>query len=395
MSARVLNCGYVPLVDCAPLIIAKELGFAQSEGITLNLLRQPSWAALRDLLALGHLDAAHMLAPMPAAMSLGLSGPAVQVDAPMALSVNGTVLGVSNLLAQAMRAGGWQPDIAQPGLTARAFLSAGDRPLRVGVPFPYSMHRLLLDYLISSVAPNGAEYTIVTTPPALMADAVAQGEIDLFCVGEPWGTVAVSSGVAELILPGAAIWAHAPEKVLGMRRDWAADNDMACGALLRAMHRAAVWLGQTENRSLASDILARSEHLDLADHAIDPALTGRIVPKTGQAAWQVNNFLKFHAGAATFPWRSQGAWIGAQISRLHQLELGRAVQVASDCQRPDLYRRHLGASGVDMPGASAKVEGALAHPSAVASTRGEMILEADRFFDDKVFDFAAERVTEN
>lgn len=388
MSRRVLNCGYVPLVDSAPLIIAKELGFASDEGITLNLLRQPSWAALRDLLALGHLDVAHMLSPMPAAMTLGLSGPAVNVVAPMVLSVNGTVLGVSAKLASAMRALGWHPDPADPAAAVRAFIAAFERPLKVGVPFPYSMHRFLLEYLMSSVAPDqSGAFSIVTTPPPLMADAVADGEIDLFCVGEPWGTVAVSSGVAELILPGSAIWAHAPEKVLGMRQDWAEANDATCGGLLRAMYRAARWLGQKNNRPLASDILARSEHLDLPDHAIDPALSGHIVPKLGQSAWAAHNFLKFHCEATTFPWRSQGAWIGAQLSHLHHLDYKEAVTVAANCLRPDLYRKHLATSGADMPGASAKVEGALNHATAVASARGDMILGADRFFDGKTFDF--------
>ena len=107
MSVVRLNCGYVPLVDSAPLIVAQELNFAADEGVSLNLLRQPSWAALRDLLALGHLDAAHMLAPMPIAMSLGLSGAAAKVDALMVLSVNGTVIGVSNSMAAAMRDNGW------------------------------------------------------------------------------------------------------------------------------------------------------------------------------------------------------------------------------------------------------------------------------------------------
>jgi ABC-type nitrate/sulfonate/bicarbonate transport system substrate-binding protein len=99
MKDTVLNCGYVPLVDCAPLVIAKDLGFAAEEGLALNLMAQPSWSALRDMLALGHLDAAHMLSPMPVAMSIGLGGLPARIDALMVLSVNGTVFGVSNAVA--------------------------------------------------------------------------------------------------------------------------------------------------------------------------------------------------------------------------------------------------------------------------------------------------------
>ena len=166
MTGRVLNCGYVPLVDSAPLIIARELGFAADEGLTLNLLRQPSWAALRDLLALGHLDAAHMLAPMPLVMSLGLSGTAVHIDTAMVLSTNGTILGASNAVAAKMREHGWTPQDLNPKAVAKAIAAVSDTPLRVGVPFPYSMHRLLLDYLIEDDVPDVSQaLTFVTTPP--------------------------------------------------------------------------------------------------------------------------------------------------------------------------------------------------------------------------------------
>ncbi|MEX0371262.1 MAG: ABC transporter substrate-binding protein, partial [Tateyamaria sp.] len=166
MTIARLNCGYVPLVDSAPLIVAQELSFAADEGVSLNLLRQPSWAALRDLLALGHLDAAHMLAPMPIAMNLGLSGPAAEIDALMVLSVNGTVIGVSNEVAARMRDCGWPGGFRSPAETLGPMLSALDRPLRVGVPFPYSMHRLLFEYWISHTegAPV-ADIRIITTPP--------------------------------------------------------------------------------------------------------------------------------------------------------------------------------------------------------------------------------------
>ena len=101
----------------------------------------------------------------------------------------------------------------------------------------------------------------------------------------------------------------------------------------------------------------------------------------------VPDFVRFHAGATNFPWRSQAAWIGAEISHLTGIDRDHAIAVAQGTMRPDCYRTHLGPIGVDMPGASAKVEGALAHPSAVASTRGEMILGPDAFFDGKTYDF--------
>ena len=389
MSMR-LNCGYVPLVDSAPLIVAQDLRFAADEGIELNLLPQPSWSALRDLLALGHLDVAHMLSPMPAAMTLGLSGAPAQIDALMVLSANGTVIGVSSKMADAMRAKGWQGGFDDPVATIAPLLDAFDHPLRVGVPFPFSMHRLLFEYWTSAANLDAHAPEIITTPPPLMADAVSAGELDVFCVGEPWGSVAVSAGVGELVLPGCAIWAQAPEKVLAAKRTWIEDNDKAVAGLIRAIWRAAHWLDKPENRVLAIEILMRSAHLNLPVSAVEHALMGRFATRLGGPPVHVPGFVRFHDRATNFPWRSQAAWIGAQIARVTGIDRAHAIEVAQSTMRPDSFRAHLSPMGIDMPGASAKIEGALDQPTAVASTKDQMILGPDAFFDGKTYDFGAE-----
>ncbi|MEO0390476.1 MAG: CmpA/NrtA family ABC transporter substrate-binding protein [Pseudomonadota bacterium] len=384
MSRLVLNCGYVPLADSAPLIVAQELGYAADEGLALNLLRQPSWAALRDLLALGHLDAAHILAPLPVAMSLGLSGRKVATDILMMLSAGGIVLGVSAALADAMRVQGWDNDMADPrGARAALEAAAGGRRLRVGVPFPYAMHHLLFRYLAQG---TGLAFEAVTTPPPLMAQAVQDGDLDVFVVGEPWGSVAVDSGAGELILPGSAIWQGAPEKALAVRHEWVEADMGRAGALMRALYRAAEWLDTPGNRALAIEILARTEHLDLSHQALDPSLTGRIVARRGAAPTELGQFLRFHRGAATFPWRSQAAWIGAQIAALHGRDAGAMARDSMSVPRPDLYRDVIAGMGGDMPGASAKLEGAMQHRTAVASMRGDMILGPDAFFDGRIYE---------
>lgn len=382
MTRTHLKCGYLPLVDCAPLVIAHELGFAHEEGVDLTLVAQPSWSALRDMLALGQLDAAQMLSPLPVAMSLGLGGLSARIDALMVLSVNGTVFGVARPLAQAMRDAGWPSRFGDPSDTAR-FLTAAGRRLRIGVPFPYSMHRLLLDYWLADRPElRDMDLDIVTVPPPRMADAVAEGRLDAFWVGEPWGTVAVARGVAELVLPGRAIWAFAPEKVLAARHAWVRENPHSVRALMRAVYQAGRWLDQESNKSLASEILARSRHLNLPDSAIEPAITNRLSPSLEAGSVPVDDFLLFHKHAANFPWRSQASWIA---SRLGATAGGLAA--AREVFRADLYRDNLGAAGVDLPGASEKIEGSLSLPTAVPSTRGEMILGPDAFFDGKTFDF--------
>lgn len=376
MSRTVLNCGYVPLVDCAPLVIAKELGFADEEALTLNLVRQPSWSALRDMLALGHLDAAQMLSPMPVAMSIGLGGLPAQVDTLMVLSVNGTVFGVSNALAAEI---GTVP-FGDANALLQALCTRAGKPLRIGVPFHYSMHRLLLSYW-TSAAPD-LRIEEVTVPPPRMADAVADGFVDAFWVGEPWGSLAVQQSVAQLMMSGRDVWQFAPEKVLAARHDWVEANEDAARRLMRAVFQASAWLDAPKNKPLAVEILGRSEHLSVSPDLIDPALTGHIMPKQNATPIAIDRFLQFHKHAATFPWRSQAAWIAYQLGAD-----AAGITKAKACFRSDLYRKNLSGIGADMPGASEKEEGALRFETAVASTRGHMILAPDAFFDGRTFDY--------
>ncbi len=377
MSEIVLNCGYVALVDSAPLIIAQELGFAAEEGLFLNLVQQPSWSALRDMLALGHLHAAQMLSPMPIAMSLGMGGFPADIDALMVMSVNGTVFGVSTEVAAKLD----NPPFGKPKELPTAFAAAGVDTLRIGVPFHYAMHRLLLAYWMKS-APD-LKVEIIAIPPPRMADAVAEGRIDAFWVGEPWGSAAVHREVGQLMFTGSQVWGFAPEKVLAARHQWVEEEPDLTRQLMRAIYHAARWLDTKQNKPLAVEILARSEHLNLAPDLIDPAIMGYVIPSKGAAPVPVERFQLFHRHAAHFPWRSQGAWIAAHLDAD-----SRGIEHAKRAFRTDLYRENLGALGVDLPGASEKVEGGMAHETAVASSRGHMILGSDAFFDGRTFDFA-------
>lgn len=381
-----LHLGYVPLVDAAPLIVAEALGFAEEEGLHLCLRAAPSWASLRDMLAVGQVQAAHMLAPVPVAMALGLARSPLRFEALSLLNINGNVIGVSQELAAKMSGAGYGFDFADAALAARALLSAAVEPLRIGVPFAFSMHAELLRYWLQSYGEAPARFDIRTIPPRRMAEALAAGEIDAFCVGEPWGSVAVETGAGVLLLPGAAIWAAAPEKVLASRAGWAeAEPDLA-GRMMRAVWRAGRWLGAAENHMMASEVLTAPGRLMVPADMIERALTGRMVISAAGEERHVPRLIEFFAGAATFPWRSQAAWIGTRLALRHGLDPVAAAQTASSVFRSDLYRLHLRAAGADLPGASEKCEGAITAPAAVAAERGQLILPADRFFDARIFD---------
>ena len=387
MSATPLTLGFLPLVDAAPLIVAQALGFASEEGLELTLLAAPSWATLRDMLASGQVVAAQMLSPLPVASALGLGGRAARLEALMVLNLNGDVIGVSTALATQMRAQGHGFDFTDAKAAGLALRAAAGARLRIGVPLRFSMHIELIRYWFAGLGkpmPDGWE--ICTVPPPRMAEALAAGEIDAFCVGEPRGSVAVDSGAGVLLLPGSAIWAAAPEKVLATRVGWADSEPDLAGRLMRAVWRAGRWLGQKSNLSVASELLATPERLGVASEVIERVLTGRLVISRQGEERHVPGFIEFHAGAANFPWRSQAAWIGARLAQRHNLDPMPAIQAARAVFRSDLYRQHLREAGAELPGASDKVEGSLAVPTAAPSQQGRLILPPDRFFDARIFD---------
>ena len=302
MSLTPLTLGFLPLVDASPLIVPETLGFAAEEGLDLTLLPAPSWANLRDMLAQGQVVAAQMLAPLPVASALDLGGSTAALEALMVLNMGGDSIGVSTALAQRMREQGHGFDFADARAAGLALLSAAGDQLRIGVPFPFSMHMELIRYWLDGLGralPAGLE--ISTVPPPRMAEALAAGEIDAFCVGEPRGSVAAQSGAGVLLLPSSAIWSFAPEKVLATQAGWAdAEPDLA-GRLMRAVWRAGRWLGQTDNVSVASELLSASHWLAVSAEVIERVLSGHLVIGPSGEERHAPRFIEFHTGAANFP----------------------------------------------------------------------------------------------
>lgn len=387
MKGTSLAIGYIPLIDAAPLIVAQEMGFASEEGLFLDLKSAPSWSSLRDMLAFGRVDAAHMLSPVPVASALGLGGSGVKLSAVSVLSMNGNVIGVSNDLAARLRDVGHGFGFDDAAAAGKDLINAAEARLRIGVPFPFSMHAELLYYWLTALGlPAPQSVDIRTVPPPLMADAIAAGEIDAFCVGEPWGSKAVEAGGGELLLPGSAIWSCAPEKVLAVRADWAEQETVLMGRLIRAVWRAARWLGNPDSALLASELLSRTEYLDLPSEMLERALTGNMVISPHGETRPVEGFVEFFHGAATFPWRSQAEWIGAQLAARTGLDRDAARSVARGVFRSDLYRQALAQTSANLPEISSKLEGGSPGAEAVNSSSGHLILCRNQFFDGRVFE---------
>lgn len=386
-----VTAGFLPLLDSALLVAAREKGFALAEGLELELVRENSWASIRDRLAVGHFDAAHMLAPMPIAFNLGLAPLAPRTFAPMALGLGGNAVTVSRDLWQAMKdngaEGGFDPLSTGEALKSVIDARAGGRRLRFAVVHPHSGHHYELRYWLAGcgIEPD-LDVEIVIVPPPLMADALNAGRVDGYCVGEPWNTAAAARGLGRIATVKAAIWRSSPEKVLGVTASWAEENPEALAALLRSLYRAARWCGDAANHEELVQLLSRPDRVGCPVEWLRPALSGRIEAGDGTTVHAADFFVP-HARAATFPWTSHALWFYSQMARWGQVEAkaGHAA-IARGTYRPDLYRAALKPLGVALPGANAKVEGALKIATPVGSSGESLVLGPDGFFDGNVFD---------
>lgn len=348
-----IAAGLMPLTDSLLLVVAKERGFAGAEGVDLSLTRESSWANIRDRVAVGQFDVAHMLAPMPLAATLGLTPIAGPVIAPMALGLGGNAVTVSPALWGKLKAAGAPGDFAAGpvGRALAAVVESTPQRLRFAVVHPHSGHNYELRYWLaaSGIDPDHA-VEIVVLPPPLMPDAIRTGGIDGYCVGEPWGSVAVAMGTGRIATVKAAIWPRSPEKVLGVTANWAESNSEALSALIRALHHASVWCGDPTNHEEAAMLMARPDYLAVPAELVGRALSGRMVAG-GIERVDVPEFFVPHAHRATSPCPTHGLWFYSQMVRWGDVEHSdRNAELAKGTFRPDLYRQAL-----DLPEAALAV----------------------------------------
>lgn len=393
MGLTQIVAGYVPLLDSAVLLATQEFGFAESEGIALRLVRETSWANIRDRVAIGHFDVAHMLGPMPLSATLGLTPLAVPVIAPMALGLGGATVTVSNAVWAAMVEAG-APGDGAPGPNGaalrevvRARKKTGAERLRFAVVHPESAHNYALRYWLaaSGIDPD-VDVEIVIVPPPFQADALAANRTDGYCVGEPFGSIAVERGIGRIVTTKGQIWQMSPDKVLGMRAQWAERYPEQLAALLRAAMRAARWCEDPANHAALAAMLAREDRLGTDAGILMRAIGGRMQFERG-AELELPEFFVPYSRAANFPWISHALWFYSQMVRWGQVEHSADnVAKARASYRPDLYRNALSGMGMPVPGASSKIEGDLGEAMPVGAQGGRLILGPDGFFDGQKFD---------
>jgi two-component system, oxyanion-binding sensor len=366
-----LRIGFIPLVDAAALIVAVDKGFAAAEGLDITLVREVSWSNVRDKLNIGLFDAAHLLAPVAIASSLGLGHVKVPIVASFNLGLNGNAITVSPALhAALMREIDGDP--FDPMVTALALARVvaarrkrGAEPLTFGMTFPFSTHNYQLRFWMAAggVDPD-EDVHMVVLPPPYMVDSLASGQVDAFCVGAPWNSVAVDLGVGHILHFVSDILVRAAEKVLAVRQNWSEKNPDIVAALVRAASRAAEFIEQPENRAEAARILAQPERIGVDAEVIQRTLDGRLKISPDGTTRASSRYLLVGREGASRPDPVQAAWLYAQMVRWGQASISpEALEIAEGVFRPDLYDAARGLRGGDADPAAFGSVGAFAGPA--------------------------------
>lgn len=363
-----LRIGFIPLVDAAALIVAVDKGFAAAEGLDIELVREVSWSNVRDKLNIGLFDAAHLLAPVAIASSLGLGHVKVPIVAPFNLGINGNAITVSPALHAALMEE-IDGDRFDPLATAKALAKVvakrrklGVDPLTFGMTFPFSTHNYQLRFWMAAAGVDPDEdVRLVVLPPPYMVDSIANGHVDAFCVGAPWNSIAVDLGIGHILHFVADILVRAAEKVLAIRQVWADKNPDVVAALVRAAVKGAEFIEQPANLTEAGQILAQPARIGVDVELIQRSLVGRLKVSPDGTVRESSRYLLVGREGAGRPDPVQAAWLYAQMVRWGQTALAPdGVKTAMAVFRPDLYDAALGQQAHD--GAPAAI-GAFAGPA--------------------------------
>ncbi len=378
-----LKIGFIPLTDCAPLIVAKEQGFFAQQGLDVELCKEASWSTIRDKLAFEEYDAAHLLAPMLMASTLGLNSIKQPLVTAYSFGLNGNAISVSNPLFDAMLE--VEPELVRyPERSAQVLkrvvesrVTSNQDKLRFAVVFPFSMHYYLLNHWLQSAGLKvNQDVEILVVPPVHVVKALEEGMIDGYCVGEPWNTHAVKKQVGVTVITGYEIWNNAPEKVLAVTRDWSEQNKEVHKKLVWALYQASEWIDNSENRSSLIQYLSMSEYVNAPVSSIENALEGQVCNPVCRTCRSIPNFTLPFQYYANFPWQSHARWILQQMVELGQIPATTKLdEVASSVYLTQLYREIMQEHGISVPDFDSKSEGLHSEPW----LSGDYLLAEDRF----------------
>ncbi len=361
-----LKFGFIKLTDCAPIVIAKEKGFFDDEGLSVEVIAQPNWKTLLDNVISGELDGAHMLSGQPIAATIGF-GTKAHIITAFTMDLNGNGITVSNAIWEQMQENDPALDTDQPShpISAAALkpiveerIADGEK-LQMGMVFPVSTHNYEIRYWLAAAGIHPGMYTetdiggrtdaqveLSVTPPPMMPATLEAGNIQGYCVGEPWNQQAVAKGIGVPVTTNYDVWKNNPEKVFGVTKAWADENPQTMLAVTKALIRAGRWLDETDdagylvNREEAARILSRPDYVGADYDVIKNSMTGYFYfQRTDKRA--MPDFNVFYKYFCTYPWYSDGVWFLTQMRRWGQITEPKPAEwyhaTAKEVYKPDIY----------------------------------------------------------
>ncbi|WP_416186801.1 CmpA/NrtA family ABC transporter substrate-binding protein [Glaciimonas sp. CA11.2] len=327
-----VKIGFIPLTDCASVVMASVLGFDKKYGIKIVLSKEASWAGVRDKLSNGELDAAHVLSGLIYGVQMGIGGQKKDMAVLMGLNNNGQAITLSKKLADKGAVDG--PSLAK-------LMATDKREYTFAQTFPTGTHAMWLYYWMAANGINPMkDAKVITVPPPQMVANMRVGNMDGFCVGEPWGHRAIVDGVGITAITTQEIWKDHPEKVLGTTAEFVTKNPNTCRALIAAVLDASKWIDESlANKNKMAETIADKSYVNTSKDVIDQRIMGRYQNGLGKT-WDDPNYMKFYnGGLVNFPYLSDGMWFMTQHRRWGLLKSDPDyLAVAKSVSQIDLYK---------------------------------------------------------
>ena len=364
-----LKFGFIKLTDCAPLVIAKEKGFFDDEGLNVEIEAQANWKVLLDRVIDGQLDGAHMLSGQPIGATIGF-GTQAHIITAYSLDYNGNGITVSNEIWAQMQENdpslkSETPKHPIPATSLKPIVDSykqeGKGDFNMGMVFPVSTHNYEIRYWLAAAGIHPGMYTesdtngvtdadviLSVTPPPNMPQVLEAGTILGYCVGEPWNQQAVVKGIGVPVTTNYDIWNNNPEKVFGVTQEWNDKHPNTHLAIVKALIRAGKWLDETAedgtlvNRQEAAKILSRKDYVGADEDVIDNSMTGTFVFQETDVR-EMPDFNVFFKYYASYPHYSDCIWFLTQMRRWGQITEAKPAswyeETAKSIYKPEIYRK--------------------------------------------------------
>ncbi|WP_079419957.1 CmpA/NrtA family ABC transporter substrate-binding protein [Thiomonas intermedia] len=338
-----VKIGFIPLTDCAPVVMASVLGFDKKYGVKIIPSKQASWAAVRDNLLTGGIHMAHALYGLPYGVQLGVGGPKRDMAILMGLNRNGQAISLSDALAK--------QGVTTGEALAKAVL-AKTRTFTFAQTFPTSTHAMWLYYWLATYGINPLkDDKVITVPPPQMVANMRVGSMDGFCVGEPWNAVAIAQKIGFTAATSQDIWPDHPEKALGTTAEFVQKYPNTTKAVMAAVLEACQWIDASlANKTKMANVIAEPGYVNTSVETILPRILGRYTNGLGKS-WDDKHPMAFYEdGQVNYPWLSDGMWFLTQFRRWGLIKTDPDyLAVAKAVNRTDLYTEVATALKVPVP----------------------------------------------